>query len=200
MSGNVSPEEKLLRLIRGKNSDQAAGQGVQQSGHKDVLGPIISSIKSVSLRNILLILFVISWICLIASHLYSWMGLKTVKLPEVMIDNASGLSSPQAESVSSQKPYESYLQAAGNRQIFGSSQAGAQSQERPAVAGGDLVKDISLVAIIKGESPQAAIEDKKTQKTYYVSKGQYVGDFLIEDVHEGKIILNSKGQRFELYL
>lgn len=62
------------------------------------------------------------------------------------------------------------------------------------------IQDLSLMGIISGDNPQAAIQDKKTQKVYYVSKGESVADFLIEDIQDGKIILGYKGQRYELRL
>ena len=68
------------------------------------------------------------------------------------------------------------------------------------VSNTDLVKQLNLVGIIAGENPQAVIEDKNTQKTYYLNKGQFLGEIQLEDILEGKIIINHKGQRFELYL
>ena len=72
---------------------------------------------------------------------------------------------------------------------------------QPAIAANvDLLKDITLVGIITGANPQAVIEDKKSLKNYYVTKGQFIGQMQVEDIQEGKIIINYKGQKYELYL
>ncbi|MCX5712178.1 MAG: hypothetical protein NTY47_03770 [Candidatus Omnitrophica bacterium] len=95
------------------------------------------------------------------------------------------------------EPFDQYKQSISGRNIFGQT-----SSDSPATAAIDsnLIKDISLVGILAGDNPQAIIEDKKTQKTFYVIKGQYFGEFQLEDIQEGKVILNYHGQRYELYL
>lgn len=64
----------------------------------------------------------------------------------------------------------------------------------------DLIKNLSLVGIFSGPTPQAAVEDKQNVKTYYVTEGQYIQGIRIEDIQDTKVILKYKEQRFELYL
>ncbi len=87
-----------------------------------------------------------------------------------------------------------------NRQIFVS--PAEQKTEKLMISGVniDLIKDMSLVGIIAGENPQAIIEDKKTQKTFYLSRGQFMGEFQVKEIKEGKVILDYKGQSYELYM
>ncbi|MDD5465930.1 MAG: hypothetical protein PHP73_06285 [Candidatus Omnitrophica bacterium] len=95
------------------------------------------------------------------------------------------------------KPYDFYTQGIKNKQIFGVVSA-QSTQESNITVGANLIKDINLLGVISGDSPQAVIEDKKSQKTYYVTKGQMMGEFQVENIGDGKIILNYSGQRFEL--
>jgi type II secretory pathway component PulC len=66
------------------------------------------------------------------------------------------------------------------------------------MVGTELMKEINLLGVISGANPQAVIEDKKSGKTYYVTEGQMIGDFQVEEIGYGKIILNYNGQKFEL--
>lgn len=210
MKDNISPEEKLLRLIRGQKKQRTSPEINIDTDKRpsvstlDVKTPIRTS-KSILIKKYLPILnlqrtiaiaFVISCIYLIISFTYPLLGLRKINLPKV----APGKITPSDIELKQEiKPYEFYLAGIRDRQIFSSPTA----QETAGTVSGvnvDLMKDISLVGIISGENPQAVIEDKKTQKTYYVTKGQFIGEFAVEDIREGKIILNYKGQRYELYL
>ena len=137
---------------------------------------------------------------LLFSFIYSLVGSKKNILPSLTAAKTEELKfTPKEEP----KPYEFYLEAASGRQIFRGASGNAAGQEAPVVkpaAETDLIKQINLVGIIQGDNPQAIIEDKNTQKTYYLGKGQFIGEIKIEDIQEGKIIVNDKGQRHELYL
>jgi type II secretory pathway component PulC len=144
----------------------------------------------------MIVLLAISVIYLISALLYPLFGLNKVRLPDV---SPQKVTEAEAKSQEEPKPYEFYLKNLNRRQIFTASSF-RETPTAAAVASADLIKDLNLVGIISGDNPQAVIEDKKAQKTYYISRGQYVGDFQIEDIQEGKIILNYRGQRYELYM
>jgi hypothetical protein len=87
-----------------------------------------------------------------------------------------------------------------SRQIFRpvSSERGVKRAGERIVFSPD--KEISLVGIILGEDPQAIIEDKRTQKIFYVKKGQFIEEFKLEDIEFGKAILSYKDRKFEIHL
>jgi len=215
---NISPEEKLLRLIKNvKKPDHfSAGtsrrqdvlaekravppvselkRGVKNTGHTLVFGEIVSGI----VPKLIPVIFIISLLYLLASFIYPWIGLKNIKLPKVDIQKTK-----EAEPAPKQEvlPYASYLEGISKRKIFTSTGAGAPQTTTgiSQVADADLIKDINLVGIIAGDNPQAIVEDKKAQKTYYLNKGQFISEFQIEDIGEGKIALSRNGQRYELFL
>jgi type II secretory pathway component PulC len=201
MKGNVSPEEKLLRLIRGEKKGSGAVSSpvnLKASAGKKAafkLG-IPSFIRNLTARKIIFIILVLSCLYFIFVFIYPLIALRKVKLPEITKEKGADLEIAVRPE---QKPLEDYLTGVAGKQMFGSVPSAGVSGPASGVAA-DLVKDINLVGIISGVNPQAIIEDKKTQKTYYLNKGQFIGEFQVEDIQDGKIILNYNGQRFELHL
>lgn len=189
MKDNISPEEKLLRLIKGaKNTEE------KPVIRKPIQSFSSSYLTSSNIHKSIYVLFAVSLVCLLASFIYPWVGLKKIRLPDISEERTKDkLSISKRET----KPYEFYFEGLKRRQIFAASSVHGAGISTVAGQAGSI-KDINLVGIISGENPQAIIEDKKTQKTYYVTKGQLIGEFQVEDIQEGKIILNSQGQRFEL--
>jgi len=99
------------------------------------------------------------------------------------------------------KGLDFYLQGTRSRQIFVVAQEDRAALPQVAkVQAGELLKDINLTGVFSGSDPQAVLENKKTQKTYYVTIGQSIEGFLVEDIQEGKVMLSYQGEKFELYL
>ncbi len=211
MKDNLSPEEKLLNLIKGHITPVSA-PALKQDASKDKKAPSPAKLDlKYSTRSfvnrystfpyakrLILALTGVSFIYLAAALAYPLFGLKEIKLPQVLLDNPKSAQSV-LELEKKTKPYESYLKDIGQRQIFSTSLA--QEETGPALpADADLIKSINLVGIISGDNPQAVIEDKKANKTSYLSIGQFIGGLQIENIKEGCVILNYKGQKYELYL
>lgn len=202
MKDNISPEEKLLRLIRGEKKAKAPKEAIPTIAN--LKSPLKNSVYSLAniyltpavVQKIMVVLLAVSFVCLLASFIYPLVASKKIVLPQVPLKKTEALSLTLEAEL---KPYEFYLQSARQRQIFGNSVVQEKSVAQVA-ANLDIVKEMSLVGIISGDNPQAIIEDKATQKTYYVTKGQFIGEIQIEEILEGKIIISYKGQRFELYL
>lgn len=205
MKDASSPEDKLLKLIRNprKPPDSPSAQtnlsksnttsGINKETSLRLEPNIHKYGNFFNLRKVFFWLFIASCIYLIISLIYPWVGLKNIRLPK-----PSGESTGEKQTTKlSVKPIEEYLKNVKGRQIF-SGNAALQTAQSINVANIDLMKDISLVGIISGATPQAVIEDKKNQKTYYVTKGQFIGEIQIEEIQERKIIVNYAGQKYEL--
>ncbi len=189
MKQDILPEEKLLRLIRGGKGNALPRKDFTFLGWRQHL-------TFSFVRNGVIVLFFLSLVYLAACFIYPLTGLKKIQLPKQEPEKINVSSdSPLKDET---KPLEFYTQALKQNQVFGST-LGTQTGQ-PVAAAGEALKDISLVGIISGEPPQAVIEDKKAQRTYYVTKGQNVNDYQLEDIQEGKIILNYNGQKYELYI
>lgn len=201
----TSPEEKLLRLIRKgakketilNSPDYHPANAETKSaftrpGHKWFR----KHLSFLSVRSILNTVFIISCLYLISTLLYPYFGLREIKpaqkegaLPLVL----------ETESRADIVSFDSYLKDINQREIF-SNVAAARDAQPGSILNAELIKDIDLIGVILDKIPQAVIEDRKAQRTYYVTEGQYVGELQIEDIQEGKVILTLDGQRFELYL
>ncbi len=206
MSDTLSPEEKLLRLIKGagrhaaehKTAVRAAAAPAEASVARPAEAlPAKGPRKAVAWQHIVLRVLLAA---LIGSGIYLAFALVYPFFAFGPVPAAPLTPEPGADQTqSARQPVEYYTQAPLARQLFsGEESSGASGLAGVATA--DILKEISLVGIISGDNPQAVIEDKRSQKTLYVAKGQSVGAFLVAEILEGKIILNYKGQRYELYL
>lgn len=202
MKDNITPEERLLKLIRKEGKHHAIAAKDGQSPSKRALGFPIGMFFSSRFflmhakQFIAILVFASSLYCGYA-FLYPILGMKKIKLPEIT-PLLHGAAKDESSLVT--KPLESYTEEFKGRQIFQNpltEDTAKGSQKSPEA---DLLNDFSLIGIVSGENPQAIIEDKKNQKTYYVSKGQSIGAFKVEGIHEGKVILGYQGNTYDLYL
>jgi type II secretory pathway component PulC len=208
MNDNIPPEEKLLRLIRGQKKSSIP---MLAGGNPDALVPVKIQGGAIDQKraskfekylpqfnvNILILIGLVSASLYLLSAFVGplFINKKIIFLQEKPLDKIVG--SKEAIKQEEVKPYDFYTQGIKSKQIFGTATA-QLTQESNVTVGANLIKDINLVGVISGDSPQAIIEDKKSQKTYYVTKGQLIGEFQVENIGDGKIILNYNGQRFEL--
>ena len=201
MTDNILPEEKLLKLIRGERKplQKADSVPIADSTKKPRIKLFPRNFSIPTFNKVIKLLLVLSFLWLILLFLQPSYTLKRTG----QFNTAKPLKSAKAQNKeqpkTETKPYSFYLEGIKNRKIF-SSAATEDTQKAIGTVSADLIKDINLVGIISGDEPQAVIEDKKAQKTYYLRKGQYIGELQLEDILEGKIILQFNGQNYELYL
>jgi hypothetical protein len=208
MKDNISPEEKLLKLIRGQQKPTSSvSEKINPPLDKsskvtlEILPQVNYEKKYFSffpLQKIALYFFIAALIYLAVSFLYPLWEEKNIPT-QLKIQPPLAAGEFKAAAKKEPKPLESYLAPIRGRQIFSAVRGEAPGTAAKA-ADASLIKDINLVGIISGDNPQAIIEDKKSQKNYYLSKGQFIGDLKVEDIEEGKIILNYNGQKYELHL
>ncbi len=205
MNDNILPEEKLLRLIRGNKNNGVDGNKTDKEPAVDLksapkyYGPHLFQRLAIlfNFQIMLWALFIAACLYLIISFIYPWVGLQGFKFSPVIPEKINEFNKAPARDV---KPYEFYLEGIGNRRIFTSPAKQETYKEPPKAVSQDLLRDITLLGIVSGENPQAIIEDKKAQKTYYLNKGQFIGELQVTDIREGKITLDFNGQAFELNL
>lgn len=208
MNDNFSPEERLLKLIRGqKKQSQAPDKSAARENYeasaqlinKSKVEPVTAFKKyfpSINIRKTIFWLFMFSIVCLVITFIYPRIAPRSIQIPQLREADSDNLDSQSKQNI---KPFDFYLEGIKGRRIFAT--FSGQNTEKPinALSPG-LLKDINLVGIISGDSPQAIIEDKKTKETFYATKGQFIGEIQIEDIQAGKIIVNYQNQRYELYL
>ncbi len=185
MKDKISLKERFLKLIR---------EYFERLAIKKYL-------RFLNIQFIIQVSFAIACVYLVISFVYPLVGLGKIRLPKQEVRLGRDIAGVVNRTVSSKdvKTCEYYLEGIKGKEIFTSVSLAAAGNVI-GVAGADIIKDINLVGIITGENPQAIIEDKKAQKTYYVTKGQLIGEFKVEDIQERKVILNYQGQNYELPL
>jgi type II secretory pathway component PulC len=204
---DLSPEEKLLRLIRDKKKQPAPAEKAKETpADRGSVKPSVNlPVDSLTTQKILpwldalkalQIIFLISCIFLVYAFVYPFLFFRNIKITPVTTEKKTDA---RVQNPTESKPFEYYLQAINDKKIFGNVNT-AEIQNPTVAANPDILSQINLVGIISGANPQAVIEDKKNQKTFYVSKGQYIGQFRVSDIQEGKVILEYNGQQYEIYL
>ena len=53
------------------------------------------------------------------------------------------------------------------------------------------LEDIFLVGLLSGDVPQAILENRKTQQTYYLSQGQSANGITVDEIHGRSVVLSS---------
>jgi len=212
LKDNISPEEKLLKLIRADNKAKSSGAGDSGNFSEKKIEPAQSDLKRAKMnfiqvfsrkyfthdlrKKLIYSSVFISMFYLIAVFIYPLVGLNKIDLTAGSVTERPE-TSPLAKKES--QPYEFYLNSIQAHPLFGNL-SGQQGEGIPSAIAtqASSINDINLVGVIMGDNPQAIIEDKKAQKTYYLIKGQFIGDFQVEEIISGKVILNYHGQKFEL--
>ena len=198
MTENSLPEEKLLRLIRKDGKKQAGAVPAAAPAGSVFSGSRLNRklVSFFTIRSAVLVFFVLSCVYFLSAVAYPFVGLKKLNLVSAAADKNRGTRAAAQIQV---KPFQYYKDGIAGRQVF--KIAGQGTAESPASAGAyESIQDFSLLGIISGDKPQAIIQDNKTQKTYTVNKGQFVGEYSVEEILPDKVILNSTGQRYELFL
>lgn len=205
---SASPEERLLRLIKGQAKNVGPTQArplPQESGltRKPSLRAIPDSAGKTAVLQRMNIGLFIFWCLLIFAALLFLVMTQSANSPQRYAGDslAEKESLPEVEELPP-KPFSYYSDIISRSALFKTALPAAPSAKKdsPKMAPLELLGNYSLAGIVSGENPQAIVEDKKSKNTYFLNKGQFLGDFRIEDIQEGKVILELKGQRFELSL
>lgn len=99
------------------------------------------------------------------------------------------------------KKVEYYLEKTAKRDIF---KMGALARPENMIEAGpsskavEATQNLRLVGISWSEDPDAMVEDIKALKTFFVKKGQSIGDVKVENITKDKIVLKFGQELIEL--
>ncbi len=199
----VSPEEKLLKLIRGKGAP-AAGEAPQAP--PPARGPTGPTGPKTLLPSWWLTAVNTTLGALLGAEVIVWMVIATKPEPFVEIPVPSPQSSQETPATSggssSAEPLPSLVSAAA-RPLFQLVTAPSTPQEssKPSEEAKTLAARLTLLGIVAGDPAQAIIEDAQTKKTFFVTVGQPVVEGLIvRDIRENRVVLDLSGETIELSL
>lgn len=214
MEKNLSPEERLLRLIRNKNKGATeAGASVAQPSHPGRLKQSqfsyhnpLSLIKilfeqffSIRKLNLILTLLVIIGFGYV---IFEFVFFKEGKVEPLKKSEQNYSQKPEIKESPLPAPttFDYYAERLNKRDIFkpapGQDQAGQGTTGKSNLE--ELASNLRLAGIILDKQPQAIIEDTKLKKTYFLNKGDYIGEIKVEDILEGKVILSYGQDKLEL--
>lgn len=225
MAEEFSPEEKLLRLIRGekKQKDRSVPERTaspQRPGEAPATGTkttkdeprgnqaVIDEWKYLKFINVALIIILIVTISFFIFDFISSNLRQPVLISGQGPKGPNYEPSPTAETKGANReaqtmPFSAYSESIGRRELFKPQQSEVRTERTSGAkieSASDKLKDLSLIGIIAGEKPQAVIEDKKIQKTYFLYKGQILNQMKLEEILEDRVILDFEGEKFELTL
>jgi hypothetical protein len=120
------------------------------------------------------------------------------KIPQVdfkvqsAIANSAGMSG-----ISSIKPSSYYLEKIRQRDIFKMGRINKE-EEKQKVQIIELAKNFKLVGISWSDDPDVMIEDTSSKRTFFVKRGQAIGDIKVQAVFKDKVILSYGKEEMEL--
>ncbi len=204
MKKDFSPEEKLLRLIKNaakKDTDRDKPEIRNAAPQTAVsFAPFSFKMRNFSTRRVNPVLIAVL-VCLCLYFAIDLVRNPYYKEEEAIKSLAEKEDMAAKEkSVSPIEPYSYYSAGTDSRNIFS-----AQEEEGMAVVLSgpsmeEISSNLSLIGIIAGDKPQAIVEDKKAGKSYFLYKGGIIGQAKVIEISEDKVIMEYKGQTFELIL
>lgn len=215
---HLSPEEKLLRLIRGEkkpkdkpvaSADAAAaeprdkaeaGRPFQKAAHRAERKDERDHLKFIN-TALVIILALITAVLMADTIIFN---MKKGSSIHTSARRPAALNVKDIQKASGEEDLPGEPEEGGGtietRDLF-------KPQAQAPVSGGritedtlDRLKDFSLKGIIAGDNPQAIIEDTKNQKSYFLNKGQSLNQMSVEDIQENKVIFKVNGELLELTL
>ena len=209
------PEEKLLKLIRGKARQPTtaavsvpSGQSLSTLQQSAAAHPLVQALAHHWSKAALLLLGA----TVVVQAMGVMQELTQPPLTPSPVVTAHPLSATP-EVVATPIPEPPLLAAGVTRSLFaeppmqkhptqpGDKAPGADPAELRRKAAAQLAVRLTLLGIVSTIPPQAIVEDSQTKKTYFVTTGQSVVEgAVVEEIKEGQIILDLEGEKITLNL
>jgi len=215
---NMSPEEKLLHLIRSPVHKKTAKQQLPSEASGRDQGPkapaapsakpkkhekrnqkaFFSGAVSINcgLINRCILFFIFVTFCFFGLDFY----FNTAQTH--LFFDGPGVKGQKPVKERTIKPF-SYFQQAIDKRVLFQSFAPEKEAARVVPAGAtfrDLVKNLTLMGIVSGRNQQAVIEDAKTKKTYFLYEGDFLGEIKVEQIYADRVVLEYRGENVQLFI
>lgn len=225
MDKSFTPEERLLKLIKeGGKADTQAKPDIHTKEVKEPSQPQIQRVSvfaNLDLKNFFttanigrLLLFVFAGLFLytlydlsvfVVPHFVDISTGKNINVANQVKDSAGPAEKTEVKNTQPQ-PLNFYTQDIEKRNLFEStiikdSAIANKTQPQPdKVKLEEIAKTLILKGVIAGQPTQAVIEDTKTQKTYFVTKGENIGDVTIDQISDDRVKIKLNDQTADLML
>ena len=201
--GKPPPEEKLLKLIRGKSARPVLEAAALRSPGQFMTASTQAARAMVSrppLRGL-------AWPTAALAVLAAALAIEAVVLVVQAVRPLTpvGLpvqAAPELPPAPPLVPDLPPLSGSASHTVFSPPAAAAAAPVGPVSASAKaLTSRLTLMGIVAGEKPQAIIEDSETKKTFFVTAGQMVVEGAVVDkVLENSVVLDVGGLKIELSL
>ena len=220
----VTPEKQLLKLIEGSGEEGQGGRPLAEARLKRNASSLLSfgalfarfsffkratqkkishppkfSLSFTLVNRVLLAAVIVLFIYVATDGGASAISLR--HLPTI-VPQKDRLTAGSESKVSPLKEESYYLQKVSSRDLFKEYKEADTKKEKKEMKSADeneASKNLSLVGISWSADPDVIIEDKSAQKTFFVKRGQMVGNGVkVEAVFKDKVVLSHDGQEFEL--
>ena len=211
MDSNVSPEERLLRLIRGRTKKDPDKKNLvatpvfqKTKVRLSYLNPLKKLLKS-KFKNILDFRYLNIFLVLLLIIFFAYSAFNIVKPVRERLNNISETVTSDKEGqeikINQPKDYGYYYRQFSKRDIFNApSIADDANVSTTGVNLKEALKNFRLVGIILDKQPQAVIEDKTTNTTYFLGKGESLNNLKVKEILESKVIIVYGSEEIELEL
>ena len=194
MDTPLTSEEKLLKLIRKKDgvvTDQPSGPASIKKENKKVEVDVLN----VSNR-LLIVIFLGVLICVAVRYVQLT---KEQPVIPTNVPEAAIASSNQPSAAAEQTPVDVYQQVVAGRDIFQlpwEKDMSIQPTDPNALS--DLSQQIKVIGILLDEDPKAIVEETATQTTFFMSKGDHIGNAVVDSIQEDKVTFTYNNKKVEL--
>jgi len=128
------------------------------------------------------------------------------KMPDVDFGIQKGQEFADVGKASLLKAASYYLEKVKERNIFeiGEKKEIEQPKEvadktkLPSQKTMEVIQNLKLVGISWSDNPDAMIEDTRSMRTFFVKRGETIGDIKIQAIFKDKVVLNCAGEEVEL--
>lgn len=106
----------------------------------------------------------------------------------------------QKEVAADIKDYAYYSNMIAGKQIFAVAANAQEGALAETAVLDDAARNLTLVGIVAGQKMQAVIENKKTEKTSTLNRGDSLEGFTVLEILSNKVILDQNGKKVTLSL
>lgn len=195
------PEERLLRLIRGKGRQAAPVAASSVTVSQDPPPPAARPAGKVTGRSV-------PWLQLISGGLGLILlaelgGIVFQLVQPLPVIEVTGFERPQPAGPALPLPTTPALSVHAGKPLFADPLPARviEKPRGPSAEAVNLESRLSLVGIVDGDPPQAIIEDASTSKTHFVVEGQKVTEgAVVTEIHANRVVLDWFGEQIDLSL
>ncbi len=218
----LTPEKQLLNLIESPRSKDAVIQSRIVKYHsmgffspgawkgkllffRDNLKKSLSGesrqIDIKFLNRLLAVAIMIAVFYLVSTFYFSVTGLNNMKNRKFIVKDGVKQSGEDKEVLSLKQTVSHYLDRIRQRDIFKMGPKKVSNDAVPAAPNSKIVEatqNLKLVGISWSKDPDAMIEDTRALKTFFVKRGQMIGQVRVEAIFKDKVILKYDTEEIEL--